>query len=161
MIPVWAQNPLRLRQLVVFNATLQGIFVLIAQNTSVLAAANELLAIHNTAAPVIIAPSASALHTWLDTAQTDAVLSVTPQTTFSSTVLLRKTQVQELSSMREIPTAFDVVPVVQIFRGGNVTVQGRGLIFSIVHLPLLTVDSPFTFTVLVIFLADTFRYIVW
>ena len=41
-----------------------------------------------------------------------------------------------------------------------VTVRGRSLIFSIVHLPPLTDDSPFTFTVLVIFFADTFRYIV-
>ena len=133
----------------------------IAQNMSVLAAANELPAIHNTTAPVITAPSADALHTWLDTARTDAVLSVMPQTTFSSTVLLWKTQARGLSSTREIPKAFDVVPVVQIFRGGNVTVRGQSLIFSIVNLPLLTVDAPFTFTVLVIFLADTFCYIVW
>ena len=139
----------------------QGISVLIAQNMSALAAAKELLAIHNTTAPVIIAPSADALHTWLDTARTDTALSVTPQTTFSSTILLQKTQAWELSSTREILKAFDVVPVVQIFGGGNVMVRGRGLIFSIIHLLLLTVDSLFTFTVLVIFLADTFRYIVW
>ena len=43
----------------------------------------------------------------------------------------------------------------------GVMVRGLGLVLSIVHLPPLTVDSPFTFTVLVIFLADTFRYIVW
>ena len=43
----------------------------------------------------------------------------------------------------------------------GVTVWGHGLIFSVVHLPPLTIDSPFTFTVLVIFFADTFRYIVW
>ena len=42
-----------------------------------------------------------------------------------------------------------------------VTVRGCGLIFSVVHLPPLTIDSPFTFTVLIIFFADTFRYIVW
>ena len=42
-----------------------------------------------------------------------------------------------------------------------VTVRGRGFSFSIVHLTPLTADSPFTFTVLVIFFADTFRYIVW
>ena len=42
-----------------------------------------------------------------------------------------------------------------------VMVRGWGLIFSIVHLLLLTVDSLFTFTILVIFLADTFHYIVW
>ena len=35
-------------------------------------------------------------------------------------------------------------------------VRGHGLVLSIVHLLLLTVDSPFTFTVLIIFLTDTF-----
>ena len=63
--------------------------------------------------------------------------------------------------MTVIPRDSDVVPVVQVFEGGIVTVQGHGLVLSIVHLPLLTVDSPFTFTVLLIFFADTFRYIVW
>ena len=63
--------------------------------------------------------------------------------------------------MRETLRDLDVVPVVQVFGGGTVMVRGHGLIFSIVHLPPLTVDSPFTFTVLIIFFADTFRYIVW
>ena len=52
----------------------------------------------------------------------------------------------------------------EVFLEGDlviVIVWGWGLIFSIVHLPLLTVDSPFTFTIHVIFLADTFHYIVW
>ena len=39
---------------------------------------------------------------------------------------------------------------------GIVTVQDHGLILSIVHLPPLTVDSPFTFTVHLIFFTDTF-----
>ena len=56
---------------------------------------------------------------------------------------------------------FDVVLVVQVLDGGIVTVRGHGLIFSIVHLPPLTIDSPFTFTILVIFFTDTFHYIVW
>ena len=43
----------------------------------------------------------------------------------------------------------------------TVTVRGRGLVFSIVHLPPLTSDSPFTFTVLIVFFANTFRYVVW
>ena len=63
--------------------------------------------------------------------------------------------------MMGILRGFDVVPVVQVFDGGIVTVRGRSLIFSVVHLPPLTIDSPFTFTVLVIFCADTFCYIVW
>ena len=63
--------------------------------------------------------------------------------------------------MTETLRGFDVVPVVQVFEGGIVTVQGRGLIFSVVHLLPLTIDSPFTFTILIIFFADTFQYIVW
>ena len=43
----------------------------------------------------------------------------------------------------------------------SVTVRGCGLILSVIHLTPLTADSLFTFTVLVIFFADTFRYIVW
>ena len=42
-----------------------------------------------------------------------------------------------------------------------VTVRGHGVVFSIVHLSLLTDDSPFMFTVLVIFFTNTFRYVVW
>ena len=61
----------------------------------------------------------------------------------------------------EIPRDFDVVLVVQVFEGGIVMVRGRGLVFSIVHLSPLTDDSPFSFTVLVIFFTNTFRYVVW
>ena len=63
--------------------------------------------------------------------------------------------------MRETLRDLDVVPVVQVFGGGTVTVRGRGLIFSVVHLPPLTIDSPFTFTVLIVFFTDTFQYVVW
>ena len=55
----------------------------------------------------------------------------------------------------------DIVPVVQVLEGGIVTVRGRSLIFSVVHLLPITTDSPFTFTVLIIFFADTFHYVVW
>ena len=61
----------------------------------------------------------------------------------------------------ETPRDSDVVPVVQVFDGGIVTVRGRGLILSIIHLTLITANSPLIFTVLVIFFADTFHYIVW
>ena len=47
------------------------------------------------------------------------------------------------------------------YTGNTVTVRGRGLFLSVVHLPPLTFDSPFTFTVLIIFFADTFQYVVW
>ena len=43
----------------------------------------------------------------------------------------------------------------------SVMVRGRGLFLSVVHLPPLTMGSPLTFTVLVIFFDDTFCYIVW
>ena len=43
----------------------------------------------------------------------------------------------------------------------TVMVRGHGLILSIVHLPPLTDDSPFTFTVLLIFFTDSFQYIIW
>ena len=43
----------------------------------------------------------------------------------------------------------------------SVTVQGHELIFSILHLLPLTPNSPLTFTVLIIFLTDTFHYIIW
>ena len=42
-----------------------------------------------------------------------------------------------------------------------VTIQGQGLIFSIIHLPLLTLDSPLMFTLLIMFSTSTFQYIVW
>ena len=43
----------------------------------------------------------------------------------------------------------------------SVTVRGCGLFLSVIHLPPLSMDSLMTFTVLVIFFDDTFRYIVW
>ena len=47
------------------------------------------------------------------------------------------------------------------FKFLGVMVWGHGLVFSIIHLPPLTDNLPLTFTVLIIFLADTFWYIVW
>ena len=123
--------------------------------------ANGPPATHNTAASEIIAPSADVSPIWPTTALIDTAPSVTLPITCSSTVLLWRTPAQVSSLITEILTDFDVVPVVQVFKGGIVMVQGRGLIFSVVHLTLLTADSPFTFTILVIFFADTFRYIVW
>ena len=52
-------------------------------------------------------------------------------------------------------------PVVQVFKGGIVMVQGHGLVLSVIHLLLLTIGSPFMFTVLIVFFADTFQYVVW
>ena len=125
------------------------------------AVANELPVTHNTAVSGTIAPTVDVLPTWPTTVQIIAAPSATPLITFSSTVLLWRTQAQVSSSTRETQRGFDVVLVVQVFEGGIVTVRGRGLIFSVVHLPPLTTDSPFMFTVLIIFFADTFQYVVW
>ena len=160
-IPDWARNPSRLQRLIVFNATPLGIFVSTAPNMNALAVTNAPLVIHNTAVSTTTAPSAVSLPIWPGIVQPDIALSVMPPTIFSLIVLLWRTLAQRLSSMRETLRDFDVVPVVQIFERGIVMVQGHGLIFSIVHLPLLSIDSSLTFTILVIFFADTFCYIVW
>ena len=123
--------------------------------------ANGLPATHNITVSETTAPSAIVSPTWPITVPLDDALSATLPITFSSTVLLWRTQVPALSSMRETLRGFDVVPVVQAFAGGIVTVQGHGLVLSIVHLLVLTIDSPLTFTVLIFFLTDTFRYVVW
>ena len=159
-IPAWAQNPLQMQRLVVFSAMPQAISVSTAPSMNVLAVANGLLAIPNTAASETIAPSADISPTWPITVLIAIVPSATPLITFLSTVLLRRTQARASFLMIETPRDFDVVPVVQVFEGGIVTVRGHGLFLSIVHLPPLSTGSPFTFTVLVIFFADTFRYIV-
>ena len=131
-----------------------------AWNTNAPAVANELLVTRNIAALGIITPTADASLTWPATVPIDVAPSVTLPITFSLIVLLQRTQAQVSSSTREILKGFDVVPVVQGFAEGIVTVQGHGLVLSIEHLLPLTVDSPFTFTVLIIFLTDTFRYVV-
>ena len=130
-------------------------------STNVPAVANELPVTHNTTASGITAPIVNISPTWPTTVQIDIVPSVMPPITFLSTVLLQKTPAWVLSSMRETQRGFDVVPVVQIFEGGIVMVQDHGLIFSVIHLPPLTTDSPFTFTVLIVFFTDTFQYVVW
>ena len=161
MTPAWAQNLVRLQRLIVFSVMPQAISVSTSPSMSAPAVVNGPPVIHNTTVSGIIAPSVNILPTWPITVPIDAVPSVMLPITFSSTVLLWRTQAQVSSSTREIPRGFDVVPVVQAFNGGIVTVRGHGLVLSIVHLPPLTVDSPFTFTILIIFLTDTFRYIVW
>ena len=70
------------------------------------------------------------------------------------------TPVVVLSSMTKTWRDSSFVPVVQVFEGGNVTVQGSDILFSIICLPPLSSDSPLTFTISVMFLTDTFRYTV-
>ena len=161
VIPVWTQNPLWMQRLVAFNVMPQAISMLTVPSTNAPAVANGPLAIHNTAVSEIIAPSVDISPTWPATALIDDAPSVMLPITFSSTVLLWRTPARASSSMTGIPRGFDVVLVVQVFKGGIVTVRGRGLVLSIVHLPPLTVGSPFTFTVLIIFFANMFQYVVW
>ena len=161
VIPAWAQNLSRLQRLVVFNVMPQAISMSTAPSMSAPAVANVLPVIHSTAVSGIIAPSVDISPTWPVTVLIDVAPSVTLLVTFLLNVLLRRTQAPVSFSARGILRGFDVVPAVQVFNGGIVTVRGHGLVLSIVHLPPLTVDSPFTFTVLIIFLTDIFQYIVW
>ena len=125
------------------------------------AVVNEPPVIRSTAVSGITAPTVDALPIWPTTVPIVEAPSVTPLITFSSTVLLRRTQARASFSMMETLRGFDLVPVVQVLDRGIVMVRGHGLIFSVIHLPPLIDDSPFGFTVLVIFFADTFQYIVW
>ena len=43
----------------------------------------------------------------------------------------------------------------------HVMIWGGNLLFSILHLPLLSVESPLTFTILVMFSTDHYQYIIW
>ena len=125
------------------------------------AVVNELPVTCSTTVSEIIAPTVNILPIWPTTVPIADAPSVMPLTTFSLTVLLQRTRARASSSMTETLRGFDVVLVVQVFEGGIVTVRGRGLFLSIVHLLPLSMGSPFTFTVLVIFFNDTFRYTVW
>ena len=160
-IPAWAQNPLRLQQLVVFSAMPQAISVSAAPNMNVPAVISGLPVTHNTAVSEIIAPTVDVSPTWPAIVPIEVAPSATPPITFLLTVLLRRTRVQVSSSTTGILRGSDVVPVVQVFEGGIVTVRGRCLFLSVVHLPPLSTGSPFTFTVLVIFFDVAFHYIVW
>ena len=121
-IPAWAQNPLRLNRLIVFNATPRAISASTVPNMNVPAAVSELPVTRSTAVSGIIAPTAAILPIWPVTAPIADAPSVTPLITFLSTVLLRRTRAQVSSSMTEIQRGFDVVPVVQVLDGGIVTV---------------------------------------
>ena len=121
-IPAWAQNPLWMQQLVVFNAMPQAISVSTVPSMNVPAATNELPVTHNTAVSGTIAPIVDISPTWPTTARIVTAPSVTPPITFLSTVLLQRTQARASFSTRETQRGFDVVPVVQVFEGGIVTV---------------------------------------
>ena len=93
--------------------------------------------------------------------QTDYVPSVMTWVMSSLTAHSWRTPARGSSSTRETQRAFDLVLEVQVFEGGNVTVQGTDLLFSIIHLPGLISDLLLTFTATVVFSTDTFHYTIW
>ena len=100
----------------------QAISMLIALSMNAPAVVSRLPVIHNIAVSKIIAPFAAVSPTWPGTALINGVSSVTLPTTFLLTVLLQKTPAQVSSSTRETPRGFDVVLVVQVYKGGIVMV---------------------------------------
>ena len=95
------------------------------------------------------------------TVQTTTAPFATTQAMSSLTALSWRTPAAESSLTTETLRACDLVLVVQVFKGGNVMVQGLNILFTIIHLPPLTSDSPFTFTILVMFSSNHYRYIIW
>ena len=93
----------------------------------------------------VLFADASAIHPTI--VQTNTVPSVMTLDTLLLTVPSWRTPAAGLFSTMETPRGSEVVPVVQVFKGGIVMVQGQDLIFSIIHWSPLTSDSPLTFTV--------------
>ena len=112
----------------------------------------------NTVAPATTVLFATASVTPRTSAWTVSVPFATTQDTLLPTAPSQRTPVAGSSLMTEIQRDCDLVPVVQVFEGGIVMVRGLNIIFSIIHLSPLMPDSPFTFTVSVIFFTNTFRY---
>ena len=154
--PVWAHNQQRLQRLFVFTAMTQGIFVLTAWNTSVLTATNMPLVTLSTVACATTVLFATILDIPPTTVQIDSAPSVMTQDMSSQIVPSLRTPAVVSSSTMETQWESSLVLVVQIFKGGNVMIQGDGLLFSIICLPLLSSNSPLTFTISIMFLTDTY-----
>ena len=158
MIPDWAHNLLRLRQLFVFSATTRGIFVLIARSTSALTAVNVPQATPSIIALTTTVLFASASATSPVSVQTNYAPSVMIQDISLATALSQRTPARGLFSTRETLRDCDFVLDVQVFEGGIVTVQSPDLLFSIIHFAPLATDSPLTFTLTISFLTDVYPY---
>ena len=157
-IPIWAQNPRRLTRLIVLTVTSQGTFVSTAWNTNVPTAVNAPWVTPNIVVPkttVLFATTSVMPHASVWTASAPFMMT---WDMLSPTVPSRRTPVAGSSSTMETQRDCNLVPVVQVFKGGIVTVQGLDIIFSIIHLSLLMPGSPFTSTVSIMFFANTFRY---
>ena len=160
-IPAWAQNPRQLTRLVVFTVTSQGTFVLTVQSMNVPTAVYMPQVTPNIVVPATTVLFATASVTPRASVRTASVPSATTWDTSLPTVPSQKTPVAGLSSTMETQRDCNLVPVVQVFEGGIVTVQGSDLIFSIVHLSSLSSDCPFTFTISIMFLPDVYQYTIW
>ena len=147
--------------LFVFTATPQGMFGSTVLITNALIADSMPQGILNISMPGIIAHSVAALTTTLITAWIGIAPSVMILDMSLQTVHFLRTPAWASFSMTETLKDFDVVLVVQLFKGGDVTIHGRDLLFSIVHLSPLCPNSLYTFTILVNFLRDTYQYTVW
>ena len=127
--PVRAQNTQCLQRIVVFNATLRGIFVSIAQSMSAPIVVNEPLVTPNTVAFATIVLFAATLVTPLATVWTAFVPYATTQVTSSLTVPAWRIPAAVLFLTMETLRVYDLALVVRVFKGGNVTVQGSDLLF--------------------------------
>ena len=133
----------------------------IAQSTSVPTAINVPLVTPNivaleTTVLFVAASATSPVSVW-----TDSVPFATTWDMLSQTVPFLKTPAAVSSLTTEIQKDCNLVPVVQVFKGGIVTVQGPNLVFSIIHLSPLVSNSPFMFTISTMFLSDGYQYTVW
>ena len=93
--------------------------------------------------------------------QTDNLLSAMTLDMLSETVPSLRTPAVVSSSMMETWRGSNHVLVVQVFEGGIITIHGDNLLFSIVHLPPLSSDLPYSFTISIMFLTNNYWYIVW
>ena len=130
------------------------------RNMNVLTAINALQATHSTIALATTVLFATASVTSPTSVWTSNAPSVMIQDTSLVTALSQRTPARGLSLTREIQRGRNFVLEVQIFEGGIVMVQGPNIIFSIVHFSPLSSDSPFTFTVSILFSTDDYQYMV-
>ena len=104
---------------------------------------------------------AAVLATLPSVVQTISVPFPTTQDMSLQTVPFPRTPVAGLSSTTKTWRDFSLVLVVQVFKGGNVMICGQDLLFSIICLPLLSIDSPFTFMLSIMFFMSNYQYMIW
>ena len=160
-LPDWAHPWRQLLRLFFITATPSGIYMLIAQIMNAPTADSVLQGTPNTVA----------FETSVLFATTSAICPVTVQTniapcamtwdTSSWTVPSQRTLAAESFSTMETQRGSELAPVVQVFEGGIITVWGQDFLFSVIHLLLISLNSPLTFTVPVMFFMNTFQYTVW